>query len=135
MAAESTEVGRTVAVKTTRHGMRARVSVDKRLAIGRRIKQLTATLRERLSLGADPDPLLLAAVEKAAQLTALAEDAAARALRADPKVTLDDVVRLTRLADLSVRQLRLDRHKAAPMTPTLMQYLGNQRNENGSGGG
>ena len=58
----------------------APVQVDHRFAIGRRIKLLTATFRERLGLDvADPDPVLLAAVEKAARLTALAEDAAARA--------------------------------------------------------
>jgi hypothetical protein len=122
MVAESTEVSRGVAAKTTRQGKRAPVSVDMRFAIGRRIKQLTATFRERVGLGADPDPVLLAAVEKAARLTALAEDASARALRADPKVTLDDVVRLTRLADISVRRLNLDRHKA-PSGPSLADII------------
>src|SRR6476619_1659317 len=102
MVAESAATTRTAAARPTRNGRRARVSIDKRFVIGRRIKQLTATFRARVGLDADQDPLLLAAVEKAARLTALAEDAAARATRADPKVTLDDVVRLTRLADISV---------------------------------
>ena len=94
---------------------------DKRTLIGRRAVALAATYRARLGAAA-ADPVVLAAVEKAAQLTALAESAAARALRADPKVTLDDVVRLTRLADLSVRQLRLDRHNTK-QAPTLADYL------------
>src|SRR5262249_13111374 len=94
---------------------------DKRTLIGRRAVALAATYRARLGAAA-ADPVVLAAVEKAAQLTALAEDAAARALRADPKVTLDDVVRLTRLADLSVRRLHLDRHNAK-QAPTLADYL------------
>jgi hypothetical protein len=121
MVAEAFEVGRTVAVRRSRHGMRARVSVDMRLAIGRRIKELTAVFRARVGLdAADPDPVLLAAVERAARLQALAEDAAAKATRADPKVTLDDVVRLTRLADISVRRLQLDRK---PETPSLGDLL------------
>ena len=92
-----------------------------RFAIGRRIKLLAAAFRERVGLDdADPDPVLLAAVEKAARLTALAEDAAARATRADPKSRSTMLCRLTRLADLSVRRLRLDRHntKQAPTCPT-----------------
>jgi hypothetical protein len=130
MVAESAEAGRTVAVKTTRHGMRARVLIDKRLAIGRRIKQLTATFRARVGFDVDQDPVLLTAIDKAAQLTALAEDAAARALRADPKVTLDDVVRLTRLADLSVRRLHLDRHNTK-QPPSLADYLAAHGGEQG----
>jgi hypothetical protein len=101
---------------------RARVSIDKRFAIGRRIKQLTATFRARVGFDVDQDPVLLTAIDKAARLTALAEDASARALRADPKVTLDDVVRLTRLADLSVRRLHLDRHNTK-QPPSLTDYL------------
>ena len=90
--------------------------------VGRRINQLTATFRARVGLDVvDQDPVLLAAVEKAATLTALAEDAAARATRADPKITLDDVVRLTRLADISVRRLRLDQRSVKQ--PQLSDYL------------
>ena len=54
---------------------------------------LATTFRERVGLDkSDPDPVLLAACEKAARLTGLAEDATARAARGDPKVSLDDVV-------------------------------------------
>jgi hypothetical protein len=66
--------------------------------------------------------LLLSAIDRAAQLQALAEQAAARALRADPKVSLDDLVRLQRLADISVRRLRLDQRQTKPQ-PTLADYL------------
>jgi len=38
-----------------RHGVLSRY--DRRFAIGRRIKELTLTFRERLSLDADSDPL------------------------------------------------------------------------------
>jgi hypothetical protein len=129
MVAESSVISRAVAVRSSRNGRRAPVQIDKRFAIGRRIKELTAVFRGRVGLDeVDPDPVLSAAVEKAARLTALAEDAAARALRADPKVSLDDVVRLTRLADLSVRRLHLDRRNTTPATPTLSAYLA-QRGE------
>jgi len=121
--AEGVAIARVIPSKHKPNKRRARVLVDKRYAIGRRIKGLTAVYRERLCLGADPDPVLLAAVDKAAQLTALAEDAAARALRADPTISLDDVVRLTRLADLSVRRLHLDRRNTTQTTPTLSDYL------------
>jgi hypothetical protein len=121
MGAESAVVSRAVVVKTTRQGKRAPVAIDKRLAIGRRIKQLAGEFRVRLNLDADPDPLLQMAIERAAQLQALAEQAAARALRADPKVAYDDVVRLSRLADHAMHGLRLDRHKRRP--PTLDEYL------------
>jgi hypothetical protein len=114
---------RTAPAKPKQNKRRAHVQIDKRFAIGRRIKELAATFRERIGLDeADPDPVLLAACEKAARLTALAEEAAARATRADPKVTLDDVVRLTRLADLSVRRLHLDRRNTKQQ-PSLADFL------------
>ena len=91
--AESACIPRAAPAKPKPNKRRAPVQIDRRFAIGRRIDLLATTFRERVGLDeADPDPVLLAAVEKAARLTALAEDAAARATRADPKVTLDDVV-------------------------------------------
>jgi len=123
---ESATVARTAPAKPKPNKRRARVSIDKRYAIGRRYKQLAALYCERVGLDVERDPVLLAAVEKAAQLTALAEAAAARALRADPKVTLDDVVRLTRLADLAVRRLNLPSAASKP-PPSLAEYLVSNR--------
>jgi len=120
--AESVGITRAASAKPKPNKRRARVSIDKRFVLGRRVKQLTATFRERLGLDADPDPLLLTAIERAAQLQALAEQAAARALRADPKVAYDDVVRLSRLADHAVRRLRLDRRNTTQQ-PSLADYL------------
>ena len=117
--AGSTTVARTAPAKPKRNKRRAKASIDMRFVIGRRIKELTAAFRERVGPDADQDPVLLAAVEKAARLTALAEDAAARATRGT--ATLDDVVRLTRLADISVRRLRLDRHNTKQAS--LSDYL------------
>jgi hypothetical protein len=106
----------------TRNKRRARVWIDKRSALGRRVTRLAATFRARVGFDANPDPLLLTAIEHAAQLQALAEQAAARALRADPKVAYDDVVRLSRLADHAVRRLRLDQRVKQP-PPKLADYL------------
>jgi hypothetical protein len=100
---------------------RAPVQIDKRFVIGRRYKQLVAVFRERLGLDANPDLLLLSAIERAAQLQALAEQAAARALRGDASVAYDDVVRLSRLAEHAVRKLHLDRHNTKQ--ETLADYL------------
>jgi hypothetical protein len=119
---ESATGTRSAPAKPKPNKRRAHVQIDKRFAIGRRIKELAATFRERVGPDADQDPVLLAAVEKAARLTALAEDAAARATRADPKITLDDVVRLTRLADHAVRRLNLDRHNKAQV-PSIAGLL------------
>ena len=123
MVAQRKDISRPTGVRPSRNGKRAPVQIDRRFAIGRRIDLLSTTFRERVGLDeSDPDPVLLAACEKAARLTALAEDAAARATRADPTISLDDVVRLTRLADLSVRRLRLD-ERNTKQQPGLSEYL------------
>jgi hypothetical protein len=94
---------------------------DKRGGAGRRAHALTNHFRQCLGPIAE-DPVTAAAIARAAQLLALAEEARARALRSDPKVTLDDVVRLNRLAEHAVRALHLDRHtKQQPMS--LPEYL------------
>jgi hypothetical protein len=48
------------------------------------------------------------------ELQALADDLRQRALRGDETVSPDDIVRVTRLADLSVRRL-FDKAKAVPL--------------------
>jgi hypothetical protein len=104
---------------------RARVAIDKRFVLGRRVKELVATFRARLGPIAD-DPVLAANVKKAAELQALAEESRARALRANATATLNDVVRLSRLADYAVRKLQLDRH-VKPSVPSLLNYLAARR--------
>jgi hypothetical protein len=95
---------------------------DKRTGPGRRAAMLAAHFRQRLGPIAD-DPVTAGAIERAAQLQALAEAARARALRADPLVSLDDVVRLHRLSEFAVRALRLDRNNMKQTTPSLSTYL------------
>jgi hypothetical protein len=122
MPAEGVSGTRAAPTKPKRNQRRARVQIDKRFAIGRHIK-LEATYAERVGLDkTDPDPMLRAAVQKAAMLATLAEDAAAKATRADPKVSLDDVIRLGRMADLAVRRLRLDQRNNTKQA-TLSSYL------------
>jgi hypothetical protein len=119
---ERVTVTRTAPTKPKPNKRRAHVAIDKRYVVGRRYKQLVAIFRERLGLDDNPDLLLLAAIERAAQLQALAEQAAARALRGDVSIAYDDVVRLSRLAEHAVRKLHLDRHNTK-QAPTLADYL------------
>jgi len=120
--AESIGITRMAPAKPKPNKRRAHVQIDKRYAIGRRIKQLTATFRERLGPDVCSDLLLLSAIERAATLQALSEQAAARALRGDVNVAYDDVVRLSRLAEQATRKLHLDRHNTKQQ-PTLADYL------------
>ncbi len=100
---------------------------DKRFILGKRTAQLSAIYAQRAGLDpTNPDPVLAAQCETAARLTGLAEDASARALRGDPKIALDDVVRLQRLADLTVRRLRLDQHRK-PTQPSIADLLRGDR--------
>jgi len=64
-------------------------------------------------------------ISKAAELSALAEDLRARMLRGERDVCADDLVRMQRLADASVRALGLDRKREAdrPKGQTLGALL------------
>ena len=75
MPAESASVAR--------NKRRARVWIDKRSALGRRVTQLTATFRARIGLDANPDPLLLAAIERVVD-----GEAAAAGAEKKPTVTV-----------------------------------------------
>jgi hypothetical protein len=139
MVAESTEVGRTVARSTaaasgvvrSRHGMRARVTVDKRFVIGKRVKQLVDVFRARIGPDAD-DPVTAAAIARAAETTVLAEHLRAQMLRGAP-ISADDVLRASRTADLLTRRLHLDRHRKAAEAPTLSSYLASRSPEQRTG--
>ena len=94
---------------------------DRRTRTGRRAVQLAATFSQRLGDDAG-DLVLQVQVERAAQLVAYSEVLSARALRADPAVNPDDVIRASRAADHAMRRLHLDRH-VAQRPPTLAEYL------------
>jgi len=82
--------------------------IDKRGRLGKRIAELTAMFTA--AVGGEQTPMRKMKVEKAAQLTALAELARGDFMR-DAKGTLDDIVRLERKADQAVRSLGLTEAK------------------------
>lgn len=93
-----------------RGGRRAPARVNGRLAVGRRAKQLTAILRQQLGAQAD-DPIMAAAICRAAETTALAEHMLGKALRSEDGVTHDQALRASRTADLLTQRLCLDRYR------------------------
>jgi hypothetical protein len=101
---------------------------DQRTRYGRRYRHYIKLFRERVGAGVS-DALVVAKIEHAARLMALAEQASAKALRNDPSVTLDEVIRLQRSADLAVRKLDLDGKPPAGTAvkptsqPPLASYL------------
>jgi hypothetical protein len=113
---------------------RARRPFDRRYALGRRVKQLEQHFRARLGEVAS-DLVINTAIRRAAELVALSEAARARALSADPGVTMDDVVRLSRAADLAVRRLQLDRRDKLDDGPTLSDILRESWDRERDGGG
>ena len=92
--------------------------IDKRLPLGKRIVELTAMFTAAVG---ELTPLRKLKVEKAAQLTAIAELARGDFMR-DGKGTLDDIVRLERKADQAVRALGLTEAKPKPTSPLAEHF-------------
>jgi hypothetical protein len=76
--------------------------IDKRGRLGKRIAELTEMFVD--AIGVELTPLRKLKIEKAVQLTAIAELARGDFMR-DGNGTLDDIVRLERKADRAVRAL------------------------------
>jgi hypothetical protein len=87
--------------------------VDKRGRLGKRIAELTSMFVD--ALGDDLTPMRKLKIEKAAQLTAIAELARGDFMR-DGNGTLDDIVRLERKADQALRALGLTDAKPKPLS-------------------
>jgi hypothetical protein len=104
-----------------RRGPKPRQPFDKRTLLGRRVVELVDTFRVRLGVEAD-DPLVAAAIRRAAETVALAEKWRARMLRGE-RVSTETVLRLTRTADLLTRKLGLDKPRPQPAGPSLADYL------------
>jgi hypothetical protein len=121
VAAETMVVARATPARRKPNKRRARVLIDKRYALGRRVKELVTIFRARLGPDAD-DPVTDTAVRCAAETTALSEDLRARMFRGED-VSPDDALRMSRAADALVRRLHLDRHKAQTVGPSLSDYL------------
>jgi hypothetical protein len=104
-------------------GRRSPVRIDYRKRVGKRARELSRHFAAALTAaGRELSIELTVAIGKAAELVALAEDLRARMLRADPGANADDMVRMQRLADLSVRRLALP-SAASKSTPTLGDLL------------
>ena len=93
--------------------------IDKRGRLGRRVAELTGMFLA--ALGGEPTPLKRMRVEKAAQLSAIAELARGDFMR-DGRGTLDDIVRCERKADQAIRALGLD-EKRGERKLTVPEYL------------
>jgi hypothetical protein len=95
--------------------------IDKRGRLGKRVAELTAMFAA--AVGGEQTPMRKLKVEKAAELTALAERARGDFMR-DGKGTLDDIVRLERKADQAVRALGLNEAKPRPTSPLAAHFGG-----------
>jgi hypothetical protein len=97
--------------------------IDNRTRTARRAKALREYFTSALTAaGRELSIELAAAVTKAAELVALAEDMRAKMLRGAADVCADDLVRVTRLADTAVRRLALPSGSSKP-EPSVDQYL------------
>jgi hypothetical protein len=92
--------------------------VDRRSQLGKRIVELTQMFSA--AIGGELTPMRRLAVDKAAQLTAIAEQARGAFMR-DGVGTLDDIVRLERKADQAVRALGTI--EAKPKAPSLLARM------------
>jgi hypothetical protein len=93
--------------------------IDKRGRLGKRVTELTAMFA--IAVGGEQTPMRKLKVEKAAELTALAELARGDFMR-DGKGTLDDIVRLERKADQAVRSLGITERDPRPTSPLAEHF-------------
>ena len=97
------------------------MSIDGRSRLGRRVADLCEDFAQRLGGWASLSDTMIASIRRAAELSALAEEVRANALR-DGNIDPIGVVRLEGAASRAVRALQLDRKREAePMT--LEQHL------------
>jgi hypothetical protein len=98
---------------------RGLTKIDKRLPLGKRVAALTEMFAA--AVGGELTPMRRLAVDKAAQLTAIAEQARGVFMR-DGVGTLDDIVRLERKADQVVRALGISEAKPKPTSPLAEHF-------------
>ena len=94
--------------------------LDGRTIASKRAATLAKTFAAEL--GGQLSDVQRVAVQNAAVMTAISEDAQTRRLAGDPAISLDDIVRAVSAARRAVRDLGLDR-KREPAGPTLAEYL------------
>src|SRR5262245_4753357 len=93
--------------------------IDRRSRAGRRALQLIKRLMAEV--GGEITDAQRMAVERAAVLQSIAEDALVRRLNGDDLISLKDAIALHHAAERAVRRLHHDCHKVAG--PTLAEYL------------
>jgi len=98
--------------------------LDGRTRAARRAREIVSQLSAEL--GGKLSPIQNAAVERAAALLALAEDARTRRLAGDEAVGLNDLVRIDGSADRALRRLRSITANPSPSSMTLRDYLRTQ---------
>jgi hypothetical protein len=128
MPTETAVATNTVPSRPRPNKRRAPARIDKRYALGRRVKELVATFRERLGPDAD-DPVTQTAIWRCAETIALSEQLRGQLLRGVPGISVDDALRLTRHSEALTRRLLSERHKQPAATPTLQQYLSQRRDD------
>ena len=97
-------------------------TVNRSTRLGKRISELTATFAA--AVGGEITPMRRLLIDRAAQLTAIAEKARGDFMR-DGVGTLDDLVRCERKADQAVRALGELEQKPRP--PTLAELMASPR--------
>jgi hypothetical protein len=103
--------------------------LDGRTRTAKRARQLREHYQAVLTADGRALTIELAArVTKASELVALAEDMRANMLRGAADVCADDLVRMQRLADASVRQLGITTW-TKPQPTTLEEYLAKREGE------
>jgi hypothetical protein len=94
--------------------------IDRRSVLGKRVAELTAAYADAME--GELTPLRRAAVERAAQLTAVAEKARGDFMRGGD-VALNQLTRAERNATQARRELGLPATDAKPRGPTLAEVL------------
>jgi len=97
--------------------------LDGRTRAAARARKLVAVFEAEL--GGTLSAATRIAIERAATLVVLAEDARARRLAGDLKISLEDLVRMDRVAAAAIKALGLG-HRREPSGPTLGEYLREQ---------
>jgi hypothetical protein len=118
-----------ISARTRRRRNRHRLltDLDKRSRGGRRAVELMRQFEREL--GGDITAGQRLAIGRAATLCALAEDARIRRLNGAVNITLDDLVRLDRVAALAVRALGITAGPVKPREPSLDGYLNSNAEE------
>jgi hypothetical protein len=100
-----------------------REHLDNRTRAARRARELAEALAAEL--GGNPNVTERAAIDRAATLAAIAEDARTRHLGGDCSITLSDVVQVDNAADRAARRIRSAKSRSVPAL-TLAEYVRSQ---------